>query len=163
MARNKIIYGNETLIDLTEDTAQESDVAQGKTFHKADGSQATGTATGGEVLSQYNTLLKDWKEIDDRTNYNKTYTFKNYESDALVIIVSSNDARSPLPTLSYQLNNGCKLIDELTDLIFQRPNSPKYYLVVKMLRVKSPANGSITAVYNSYGYGNSILQIYTHN
>jgi len=47
MARNKIIYGNETLIDLSGDTAKESDVAQGKTFHKADGSQATGTATGG--------------------------------------------------------------------------------------------------------------------
>lgn len=44
---NKILYGNETLIDLSGDTARESDVSLGKTFHKADGSQATGTATGG--------------------------------------------------------------------------------------------------------------------
>lgn len=41
--RNKIIYGNETLIDLTSDTATASDVASGKTFHLASGLQATGT------------------------------------------------------------------------------------------------------------------------
>lgn len=40
---NKIIYGNETLIDLTGDTATEADVASGKTFHLASGKQATGT------------------------------------------------------------------------------------------------------------------------
>lgn len=44
MARNKIIYGNETLIDLSGDTAKESDVSLGKIFHKADGSQAMGMA-----------------------------------------------------------------------------------------------------------------------
>ena len=39
---NKIIYGNETLIDLTSDTATEADVASGKTFHLAGGEQAIG-------------------------------------------------------------------------------------------------------------------------
>lgn len=42
VGRNKIIYGNETLIDLTGDTATASDVASGKTFHLASGLQATG-------------------------------------------------------------------------------------------------------------------------
>lgn len=37
----------ETLIDLRDDTAVESDVAQGKTFHLADGTIGVGTATGG--------------------------------------------------------------------------------------------------------------------
>ena len=41
--KNKIIYGGETLIDLTGDTATESDVASGKTFHLASGVQVTGT------------------------------------------------------------------------------------------------------------------------
>lgn len=44
MAVNKVIKGNTTLIDLTNDSAVASDVAQGKTFHLADGTQATGTA-----------------------------------------------------------------------------------------------------------------------
>ena len=47
MARNKVIYGGEVLIDITSTTAVEADVAAGKTFFKADGTPATGTASGG--------------------------------------------------------------------------------------------------------------------
>lgn len=43
MAINKVVFGNETLIDLTTDTADESKVASGYKFHKANGAQATGT------------------------------------------------------------------------------------------------------------------------
>ena len=47
MAINKVVYDNTTLIDLTSTTAVESDVASGKVFFKNDGTQATGTASGG--------------------------------------------------------------------------------------------------------------------
>lgn len=40
---NKIIYGDNTLIDLTSDTATTSDVLSGKTFHLANGIAAAGT------------------------------------------------------------------------------------------------------------------------
>ena len=49
-ANNKIVFGNNVLIDLTGDTAIESDVAQGKIFHKADGTQAVGTASGAATV-----------------------------------------------------------------------------------------------------------------
>ena len=42
MSVNKVILNDEVLIDLTEDTVTEEDVTKGKTFHKADGSQAVG-------------------------------------------------------------------------------------------------------------------------
>ena len=42
---NKIVYGGDSLIDLTSDTVTESDVRSGVTFHKADGSVATGSST----------------------------------------------------------------------------------------------------------------------
>ena len=42
---NKVILGNETLLDLTEDTVQASDVAAGKSFHLASGARTTGTAS----------------------------------------------------------------------------------------------------------------------
>lgn len=42
---NKVVLGNETLIDLTSDTAEESKVLYGYTFHKADGNVVTGTCT----------------------------------------------------------------------------------------------------------------------
>ena len=45
MAINKVVYGSNTLIDLTGDTAVEEKVLSGFTFHKADGTTATGTNT----------------------------------------------------------------------------------------------------------------------
>ena len=45
MAINKIIYGGNTLLDLTSDTADESTVINGATFHKSDGTKSTGTCT----------------------------------------------------------------------------------------------------------------------
>lgn len=43
MAINKVVYGDNTLLDLTTDTVTETDVLDGKVFHKADGSVATGS------------------------------------------------------------------------------------------------------------------------
>ena len=40
---NKVIYGGDTLIDLTGDTVAATDVLAGKTFHLKSGAPATGT------------------------------------------------------------------------------------------------------------------------
>lgn len=50
MAVNKVEFGDETLIDLTQDTATADDVAEGKTFHLASGIQTVGTGRGGMSL-----------------------------------------------------------------------------------------------------------------
>ena len=42
---NKVVYGNTTLIDLTSDSVSAEYVKSGVTFHKKDGSSATGTAS----------------------------------------------------------------------------------------------------------------------
>lgn len=42
---NKVVYGGETLIDLTADTISQSDVINSKTFHLPSGEVATGTCT----------------------------------------------------------------------------------------------------------------------
>lgn len=43
--KNKIIYGGDVLIDLTQDDVTAADVAQGKKFHLPSGATATGTNT----------------------------------------------------------------------------------------------------------------------
>lgn len=45
MAINKVIFGGETLIDLTSDTVTAADVASGVTFHLPNGTVGTGTNT----------------------------------------------------------------------------------------------------------------------
>lgn len=43
--KNKVIYGGETLIDLTQDDVTAADVASGKKFHLPSGEPTTGTNT----------------------------------------------------------------------------------------------------------------------
>ena len=45
MARSKVIYGSQTLIDLTSDTVDAAHLAEGYTAHGADGEPITGTNT----------------------------------------------------------------------------------------------------------------------
>ena len=45
MAKNKIIYGGEVLIDLTDATGVASDILSGKTLYGKEGTKLTGTCT----------------------------------------------------------------------------------------------------------------------
>ena len=45
MAINKVVYGNQTLVDLTEDTVTAEDVLNGATFHDRAGVSRSGTAS----------------------------------------------------------------------------------------------------------------------
>lgn len=50
MAVNKVIFGTDTLIDLTSDTVTPDKLFSGVTAHKKDGTKITGTATGKENM-----------------------------------------------------------------------------------------------------------------
>ena len=49
---NKIIYGNDTLIDLTSDDVTRADVLAGKYFHLPSGERTTGTCAYDADTSQ---------------------------------------------------------------------------------------------------------------
>lgn len=51
MAKNKVVYNGQTLIDLTDTTATAADVASGKYFYTNAGVRTQGTASGGGSVS----------------------------------------------------------------------------------------------------------------
>jgi len=58
MAINKVVYGNTTLIDITDTTATASDVSTGKYFYLSNGEKIQGTSVGGgmtvvETIDEY--------------------------------------------------------------------------------------------------------------
>lgn len=94
---SKVIFGGETLIDLTADTIQADKLLKGYTAHSADGEQITGsctfdantqdaTATSAEILS-------------GKTAYNKavkvTGTMKN--NGAATLTISKKDDAIQIP------------------------------------------------------------------
>ena len=51
MAVNKVVFGNQTIIDLTNDDVTASDVASGKYFHLPNGQRTVGTGNASAVTS----------------------------------------------------------------------------------------------------------------
>lgn len=67
MAKNKIIFGGETLIDLTQDTATAADILYGATAHINSGEQVTGTCTFDADTSDANAQVAEI--LSTRTAY----------------------------------------------------------------------------------------------
>lgn len=66
---NKVIYGNQTVMDITDTTAEESDVASGEVFYKANGARSVGTlnvdsAVWGQITGDINDQSDLMNELD---------------------------------------------------------------------------------------------------
>ena len=76
MAVNKVVQSNgTTLIDITPTTAVASDVASGKIFFLADGTQATGTGEGGGSVTWETIANQDVTIASSNPNY---FVINNY-------------------------------------------------------------------------------------
>nr|DAY60542.1 MAG TPA: hypothetical protein [Caudoviricetes sp.] len=72
MAVNKVIYGGNTLVDLTGDTVTANDLAEGITATGANGSKVVGVMTKGEIATN--------SEIDNALNLAGTGTIPSGDS-----------------------------------------------------------------------------------
>lgn len=67
MAVNKVVYSGDTLMDISDTTATENSVVKGKTFYKANGVKATGTAEYEPLIVKFNRTLAaaSWSAYGD--------------------------------------------------------------------------------------------------
>ena len=69
MAVNKVIYGNQTLIDITDTTTSADEVVEGNVFYSASGTRSVGTlgdatiTTHGLMSAADKVALEEWKKL----------------------------------------------------------------------------------------------------
>ena len=67
--KNKIIYGDQTLMDITDTTASTEDVLEGQVFYSASGARSVGaltdatTTTHGLMSAADKIALEEWKSL----------------------------------------------------------------------------------------------------
>ena len=92
MAINKVIYGNETLLDLTNDTVTPETLEEGVTAHAANGEIITGIATPVSVHNidpEAHPDIREWMaEIESALHIDYT----QLAFDTTEIVVGTNTA-----------------------------------------------------------------------
>lgn len=94
---NKVIYGNQTVMDITDTTAEESDVASGEVFYKANGSRSVGTLNkDSAVWGNIEGTLSDQTDLQIELNraYSKTASETSSIDDLDLIPVQKISASS---------------------------------------------------------------------
>lgn len=66
--KNKIIYGNQTLMDITDTTATENDVLEGEVFYSASGARSTGTLGDATTTTHGLMSATDKTKLDTLSN-----------------------------------------------------------------------------------------------
>ena len=67
--KNKVIYGDQTLMDITDTTAESGDVIEGQVFYAKSGARSVGTLTDatttthGLMSAEDKIALEEWKSL----------------------------------------------------------------------------------------------------
>lgn len=111
MGVSKVVYGGNTLIDLTQDTVEESKILKGYTAHGADGEKITGTCT--YDADTQDATAADSEILSGKTAYvkgtKKTGTMKN--NGAVAGKISTKAGEYTVPQ-GYHDGSGKVQIDE---------------------------------------------------
>lgn len=101
MPVSKVVYNQNTLIDLTSDTVSVDTLKKGFTAHKADGTLITGNFIG-----------DDYDEIDRILTAGLTDGWKHFSDDGTIISTTDSEGRTLVKTFS---NNFLTCTTVLTD------------------------------------------------
>lgn len=145
---NKVIYGDQTLIDLTADTVKPSKLLAGFTAHDASGSAITGTAKKGYKFFD----VKEFTPTADVQTY--TVTYDNTKNVALVVCYDPNRSNTPgayamtsIYFYNFFVNSGSGKYGTLTNYQGSEAANASYgYCAI------DTANGTITVGGHSANY-----------
>lgn len=112
MAVNKVVYGSDTLIDLTADTAMAADVKVGKTFHSAAGESIIGVNSESGAAA---TLF----DVELITDTEEDYSLDISYQDAQRIIDVMPEASTTSNGLMSSTDKG--LLDSLSQTFYWTP------------------------------------------
>lgn len=59
MATNKVVFGDETLMDVSKDTVTPETLAEGVTAHNADGDPIVGTGINADTVDGWHIAVRD--------------------------------------------------------------------------------------------------------
>jgi hypothetical protein len=82
MAINKVVYGTDTLMDITDTTATAEDVTSGKVFYGANGVKTTGSASYTETDPIFTASAAHSISSSDITNWNNKVDTNDYAGSA---------------------------------------------------------------------------------
>ena len=111
---NRVVYGNDTIMDITDTTAEAADVAAGKVFYARSGARSVGTGdymdkaanpTAGDVL----TTDADGQAIDSGTPLSDLVTFTDYATGDTYGLVKLNPSQNIDVNADGQLTVGGRL------------------------------------------------------
>ena len=153
---NKVVFGDETLIDLTEDTATEESVLEGYTFHGADGKLRTGTATAG-TADDPNKMDIDGKNADTSVTFqNSAFTIGSRGSsydigegyDYEYLCFKYFPANLSYPSAIVNQNN-IFIYDNSTAVYYVNPTTNE---ITNEESIPTALSGGIPILYNGYIY-----------
>lgn len=160
MAINKVDYGDENLIDLTDDTISEEDVLKGVSFHSADGESRVGKALtgipqltelpqeGGDALVQY--------IGEDSVYYKHGYFYQQYEDDNYSVYYAFEDINT---STIYYVNISTNLLISTPEITHFKICSIRMYNNIPLVTtIYDDTNGDfINCMYMSTSSGPSYL------
>jgi hypothetical protein len=134
MAINKVEANGETLIDLTNDTAEAEDVLEGQTFHLRSGAIATGTyRPSAEIESRLRaTVGHSNKNLLDITKYTASTNVSN---------IQINETTG---SLSFTATGRFKDVNYNNDVLGLEPNNNATYVVSCINNLVTETNGRLT-------------------
>ena len=117
MAINKVIYGGETLMDITDSTVTPETLAEGVSSYNAAGERIIGTMTGG---------ASSWDDLTDRpfgeyTAYGDTLTWDGNTEGLYNVLGMFYKVSDAIPTLA-DLQNGGAFTIYGADVLFSSDN-----------------------------------------